>query len=76
MSGAMFYGWLCEVKANLTKKMPYITRSTVAAIKYNRNYSSKKAVDKIGYKITPLREGLTKTIEWYKNFIEKEKSKK
>ena len=76
MSGAMFYGWLCEVKANLTKKMPYITRSTVAAIKYNRNYSSKKAVDKLGYKITPLREGLTKTIEWYKNFIEKEKSKK
>lgn len=73
MAAAKFYGWLCEVNASLTKKMPYITRPTISAIKCNREYSSKKAIEELGYKITPLRKGLTETIEWYKNFIEKEK---
>ena len=40
---------------------------------WNFRFNAKKAIEKIGYKITPLREGLTKTIEWYKDFIEKEK---
>jgi nucleoside-diphosphate-sugar epimerase len=73
MSGAKLYAWMCEVKAKISGKVPYITRSTLSSIKFNRAYSSKKAIEKIGYKITPLREGLTKTIEWYKDFIEKEK---
>lgn len=73
MSGAMFYGWLCETKAKITNKIPYVTRATLSALKYNREYSSKKAVEKIGYKITPLKEGLAETIEWYKDYIEKEK---
>ena len=73
MSGAMLYAWMCEIRAKISGKIPYITRPTVSAIKIHRSYSSKKAIEKIGYKITPLREGLTKTIEWYKDFIEKEK---
>ncbi len=76
MSGAMLFGWSCEVKASMTKKMPYITRSTITSIKYNREYSSKKAIEKLGYTITPLREALTETIEWYKDFIEKNGTKK
>ena len=74
MSGAMLYAWMCEMRAKITGKIPYITRPTVSAIKIHRSYSSEKAIEKIGYKITPLKEGLTKTIEWYKDFIEKEKS--
>ena len=74
MSGAMFYGWLCETKAKITNKIPYVTRSTLSALKYNREYSSKKAIDKLGYKITPLREALQETIKWYQNYLEKEKN--
>jgi hypothetical protein len=49
--------------------MPYITRPTLESIKYNREYSSKKAIEKLGYNITPLREALQETIVWYKNYI-------
>jgi nucleoside-diphosphate-sugar epimerase len=68
----MFYAWLLEVAAFFTKKAPYITRSTLKAIKYHRSYSSKKAIDQLGYKITPLREALEETIKWYKDFNAKE----
>ncbi|MFX1361808.1 MAG: hypothetical protein ACFE8T_15895, partial [Promethearchaeota archaeon] len=68
------YAWLLEVKAFFNKKVPYLTRPTLRAIRYHRAYSSKKAIEKLNYKITPLREGLEKTIKWYKEFNEKEKS--
>ncbi len=71
----MVYAWFLEVKAFFNKKVPYLTRPTLRAIKYHRAFSSKKAIEKLGYKITPLREGLKKTIEWYKDFYEKEKNK-
>ena len=74
MSLAKIYASLCELKTKLTNKMPYINRSTVKMINHNWSYSSKKAIEKLGYKITPLREGLEKTIEWYKEYIEKEKN--
>jgi nucleoside-diphosphate-sugar epimerase len=70
---AMVYAWFLEVKAKFSKKIPYLTRPTLRAIKYHRSYSSKKAIDKFGYTITPLREGLEDTIKWYKEYIEKEK---
>ena len=81
MSIALMYGWLCELKTKITKKAPfinmnpriifgpYINRATVKMIDYNWVYSSKKAIEKLGYKITPLREGLEQTIKWYKDFI-------
>lgn len=70
MSLALLYGWLCEFKTKFTKKMPYINRPTVKMINYNWSYSSEKAIKKLGYEITPLREGLSKTIAWYKEYIE------
>ena len=70
---AMAYAWLLEVKARFNKKTPFLTRSTLRAIKYHRSYSSKKAIDKLGYKITPLREGLEETIKWYKEYSEEGK---
>jgi len=73
MSLGLMYGWLCEIKTKFTKKIPYINRPTIKMINYNWSYSSEKAIEKLGYKITPLREGLEKTIEWYKDFNEKEK---
>ena len=64
------YAWFLEVKAKFNKKVPYLTRPTLRAIKYNREYSSKKAIEKLGYKITPLREGLQETIKWYQDYLE------
>ena len=75
MWGGYLYGRLCETKSKITKKEPYITRGTIDILKYNWSYSSKKAIDKLGYKITPLKEALTKTIDWYKEYIEKAKNK-
>jgi hypothetical protein len=66
---------MCELKTKLTKKMPYINRPTVKMINHNWSYSSDKAIEKLSYKITPLREGLEQTILWYKDFIEKGKKK-
>ncbi|MBA7633713.1 Aurachin B dehydrogenase [subsurface metagenome] len=74
MSFAKLYALLCELKTKLTKKMPYTNRSTVKMINHNWSYSSEKAIEKLGYKITPLREGLEETIKWYKDYIEKEKN--
>ena len=70
---AWVYAWLLEVKARFNKKTPFLTRPTLRAIKYHRSYSSKKAIDKFGYKITPLKEGLEETINWYKEYIEEGK---
>ncbi|MFX0146364.1 MAG: NAD-dependent epimerase/dehydratase family protein [Candidatus Hodarchaeota archaeon] len=62
------YAWLLELKAFFTKKIPYLTRPTLRAITYHRTYSSRKAIEKLGYKITPLKEGLKETIKWYKDY--------
>ena len=65
---AMVYAWFLEVKAKFNKKTPYLTRPTLRAIKYHRSYSSNKAIEKLDYKITPLKQGLEDTIDWYKNY--------
>ena len=77
MSLAKIYALFCELKSKITKKMPYITRSTLNGMKYHRAYSSQKAIDLLGYEITPLRKGLEETIAWYQNFLqEKEENLK
>ncbi|MHA1916006.1 MAG: NAD-dependent epimerase/dehydratase family protein [Promethearchaeota archaeon] len=70
MKAASMYAWMLETKAKITKKPPSLTRSTLNALRFHRVYSSEKAIKQIGYKITPLSEGLEKTIEWYKNYSE------
>lgn len=68
---AKFYGWLCELKAKITSNVPYITRAALESFELHRAYSSEKAKEKLDYQITPLREGLKETVEWYQNYIEK-----
>ncbi|MFX1490480.1 MAG: NAD-dependent epimerase/dehydratase family protein [Promethearchaeota archaeon] len=66
MKIAMLYAWLLETKAKITKKLPHLTRPALNAIKHHRAYSSEKAIQKLNYKITPLREGLEETIKSYR----------
>ncbi|MHA2281773.1 MAG: NAD-dependent epimerase/dehydratase family protein [Promethearchaeota archaeon] len=72
MTIALFYGWLYELKTKITKKMPYINRSTIKMINHNWAYTSDKAIKTLNYKITPLEVGLQETIAWYKAFHESE----
>ena len=73
---AKAYGWICELGAKITKNTPYITRDTLDSFELDRAYSSEKAIETFDYDITPLKEGLKNTIEWYQDFIEKDKGSK
>ena len=71
LSFALFYGRLCEIRAKLSKnRIPYITRPLMKMATYDWAYSSQKTIDDLGYEITPFREGLEKTVEWYMDYIE------
>ncbi len=45
-------------------KPPLITPAIVRRLLYNWYVTSNKAVNKLGYKITPLAEGMKKTLNW------------
>lgn len=62
------YAWVLEMFGKISRKVPILTRSTLKAIKYHRSYSSEKAIKMFNYKITPLKEALEKTIDWYKKY--------
>ncbi|TKJ20405.1 MAG: hypothetical protein CEE43_12865 [Promethearchaeota archaeon Loki_b32] len=70
MWAGLLYGRFCRFKANISKKrIPYITPDMIIGMKYNWAFTSKSAIEKLGYQITPIREGLMNTVEWYKDFI-------
>ena len=60
----MMYGWQEEWIAGTLGRSPKITRPWVRKISHDQALSSEKAVSELGYKITPLEEGLMKTLEW------------
>ncbi|MFX0072549.1 MAG: NAD-dependent epimerase/dehydratase family protein [Candidatus Hermodarchaeota archaeon] len=76
----MALGWAfakaCEAKAKINKKMPEIVWPMLRGMKYNWAYSSQKAINTLDYKITPLKKALKDTIDWYQDYLEKEKNKK
>jgi nucleoside-diphosphate-sugar epimerase len=73
----VLYAKLCKFKTYFSKKrVPYITPDMIIGMKYDWAFSSKSAIEKLDYKITPLKEGLTKTIDWYKDFIDSKGSNK
>jgi len=76
MSVGLSYGRMCSMAAKITKRKPLYTRGIIKNIKYNREYSSEKAVKQINYKITPLKEAMQTTVEWYMDYVEANKKKK
>ncbi|MFX0038685.1 MAG: NAD-dependent epimerase/dehydratase family protein [Candidatus Heimdallarchaeota archaeon] len=74
LSIALLYGRLCELRAKISKnRIPYITRALMKMSTYDWAYSSQKAIDDLGYAITPFKDALEKTVEWYIDYIEKRK---
>ena len=57
--GAALYGW-----AELTGQPPLLTHEVVGVFREHWAYSSAKAEDALGYRPTPLKEGLRRTLEW------------
>lgn len=55
----------------VTGKAPLITPKWIRKYLYHWEVSSQKAIKELGYSITPLEEGIARTIEWLKNNDEK-----
>ena len=55
MSVGLSYGSMCSMAAKITRRKPLYTRGIIKNIKYNREYSSEKALKMIDYKITTLK---------------------
>jgi nucleoside-diphosphate-sugar epimerase len=53
-----------ELKGRLFGGKVRITRKGLEAYQHDWAYSSEKSVRELGYTITPLREGLAKTMRW------------
>jgi nucleoside-diphosphate-sugar epimerase len=61
---ALLYAGLEEVKARLLGIHPQITPGWVRTFLHDWTYSCAKAERELGYRITPLREGLRRTLDW------------
>lgn len=66
ISVMMAFARLQMLKAQLTGSPPLITPNFVKKYLYDWKVSTHKAQQELGLSITPLREGLTKTLEWLK----------
>jgi farnesol dehydrogenase len=58
-------GRLDSLKANMTGVPPQITHEIVNIYKHDWAYSSQRAIDELGYEITPFEEGLKRTVEYF-----------
>jgi dihydroflavonol-4-reductase len=54
-----------ETIGNLFGKRPWVTRELVAGVGMTNYFSSEKAKRELGYTITPFREAIRATYEWY-----------
>ena len=53
-----------ELISNVTGGNPFITAGHVRRYNHDWQMSSEKAVQSLGYTITPLRKGIERTVEW------------
>jgi len=63
--------WLMEAvgrilrwRARLTGSPPFITDEVIRIYRHDWAYSSARAVAELGYRMTPLDDGLRRTVEW------------
>jgi farnesol dehydrogenase len=60
--GALLYAW-----AELTGLPPLLTHEVVGVFRAHWAYDSGKAIRELGYRVTPLPEGLRRTVEWLRS---------
>jgi dihydroflavonol-4-reductase len=59
--------WWSELMSHFTHTVPFITREMAVFFNLRFHCSSQKAVRESGYQITPFRQTLEKTYQWYLN---------
>jgi nucleoside-diphosphate-sugar epimerase len=60
------FAWIQVFIANSLQKYPKITPDLVTRLGQNSTFSSQKAMDELGYTITPFLEGLQETVKFLK----------
>lgn len=60
-------GWLLYAWAELTGLPPMLTHEVVGVFREHWAYTSAKAERELGYRMTPLREGLRRTLDWLRS---------
>jgi farnesol dehydrogenase len=63
---AKVFGYFEQFKALFFGKKPSLTADVVKTYMHDWTYSSEKAMRDLSYSITPLKEGLTLTLDWLK----------
>ena len=58
--------WIAEAIGNALNKKPWVTRELVARAGTKYYFSCEKARKELGYTITPFREAIERTYDWYK----------
>jgi nucleoside-diphosphate-sugar epimerase len=61
-----FYSHIEALKTKLTGLTPVFLPEFADRLKFNQKYSSQKAVEQLGYKITPFTEAMRKTVDYLK----------
>ena len=59
---AKLFALIQWVQFMITRKEPFATLKGVKSIFCNKTFSSNKAIGQLGYRLTPLEEGLQQTI--------------
>jgi farnesol dehydrogenase len=63
----LLYGWKEEMLATWFNLEPHITRKWVRKYYHDTACSSEKAITELGYSITPLEEGIQRTLTWLRD---------
>jgi farnesol dehydrogenase len=63
-AAASALGYLMYLWAELTGLPPQLTHEVVGVFREHWAYSSERAIRELGYRPTPLREGLRRTVDW------------
>jgi len=62
-----WYSWIEWLKTSITGTAPFFLPEFADRLKYDQKYSSQKAIEQLGYCITPFPKGMQEMIHYYLN---------
>lgn len=64
--GARVIAWCSEAVAEVTNRRPWVGRELISGLNIRNWFSCEKAARELGYTVTPFRESVARTFEWYR----------